>query len=146
MVRKYGRAGKIWTDDDLAMVASKSTLPKISFLSDASAGDYYQFVVPFDCKVVSGDFYQAGDEGTDGVLNVEKWDVVAGGGYQTPLFVAYDVNAGAAAIEALTLSTTEADLYLLEGDSINLLMTTASGSSVQCHITIVVETLELVKY
>jgi len=144
-MRKYGRAGKIWTDDDLLEVASKTMLPRISFMSDATAGDYFQFTVPFDCKVLGIDFYQAGDEGTDGEINIEKWDDVSGT-TQAALASAYDIDAGAAAIEALTLTTTEADLYLSDGDSINLLVTTACGSSVQCYITIYVETLELVKY
>lgn len=145
-MRKYGRAGKIWIDDDLLEVASKSMLPKIDFLSDATAGDYFQFIVPFDCKVVAGDFYQAGDEGgTDGVINVEKWDVIAGT-TQAALFAAYTIDGGAAATEALTLSTTEADLYLLEGEVINLVVSTAATNSVACVISIAVETLELVKY
>lgn len=145
-MRKYGRAGKIWTDDDLLEVASRSVLPRIGFLSDATAGDFYQFTVPYDCKLISGDFYQAGDEGgTDGVINVEKWDVIAGT-TQADLFAAYTIDGGAEATEALTLSTTEADLYLLEGEVINLLVTTASTNSVQCYITLAVESLELVKY
>lgn len=74
-------------------------------LSTMTAADYTLGELLYDCEFLGGYIEQEGDEGNNGTITIEKWDTVAGA-TQTAISAAATLDAGAAAITAITALAT----------------------------------------
>jgi hypothetical protein len=142
-ITKYFRIKRTPTDDKLHQTSSKNTVV-YQFATNAVAADYLFWVAPTACKVTAIKFIQRGDEGTNGQIGVEKFDVAIGTTQTTLQAAVYAVDAGAAAMEDIPLTATTASLYLEAGELLNLRVDAAAANAVICFIVVEYITTELI--
>lgn len=130
MVRRYNNRGTR-TDGDLAQVGSVFTICRD--IATMAAGDFPMGELLEDCEFVGGKIEQTGDEGTNGTVEVEKWDNV-GGSTQTTISNVVSLDAGAAEINTFSPVTSGAELCSA-GDKINLKISSCTTAT-KCLITL----------
>ena len=104
--------------------ASTFTLQRTT--ATMAAGDFTVGVLLKECIFLGAYIEQAGDEGTDGTITIERWDNV-GGSTQTAVSSAATLSAGAAAITTIPALTTTA-IYCTAGEKINAVIASCNGA------------------
>tara|TARA_Y100000034_G_scaffold70660_1_gene85238 strand:+ start:796 stop:1263 length:468 start_codon:yes stop_codon:yes gene_type:complete len=103
-------------------------------VANTDAGDHNLGIAAYDMELVKAYVNIRGDEGTNGLVSIEKWDTIAKGGDDLMTGTG-SVDGGAAELFDLTV-VTDGGQYITAGEVINM-VTTGLDGSVEGIVTLV---------
>ena len=121
------RLNKITTRRTLANTIERaSTVVYNISVANTNAGDHNLGIAAYDMELVKAYVNIRGDEGTNGLVSIEKWDTIAEG--ESDLMTGTgSVDGGAAELFNLSV-VTDGGQFITAGEVINMVTTNLNGS------------------